>query len=692
MEEIQSLIIQGELSQADARIGSRLQLNPADQQLQFLAGVVKLRLGEGAAAQQCFESCLLTEPDHALAFIGLGQAQRLQGQPVAAQAAFDSAVFFQPLLAGAHALGGELAMFDGDRPAANARAMAALHGGSEDPQAPMISAALALQGGEAKTALEALQGLLSGTQLSPRVAQIACAAQLVLQQVDEALALVNRAHTGTGSMPAALRSLQMRALLAGQRRADAERTVRSYVSEHTQSADAWSMAAETELARGQFIHAIEAADRALAIRPGSSHALRLKAMAYLRAGKTQVAEGELEAQVSAYPGDTKSWRMLLAAIIGPGNHRKAQEAAQRWVELVPEEADAHGDLAALMEYNGDLEGAMMSARAALRARPGHINAMLIAARAELRIGRPGPVLARLDQVHPEALDVQQRLARLALLARAADASDDQAQAVARWLEKNNSDPTLLKPGTPKSVEQTRIPAHQSVLTTEYPEPICFLVGLPGSGVQHVAAALAKSPGVAMLGDRFSHMARNDGFARPEWETFEQGLSETQARLLRRRWRKAVHRLQLPPDYTVLVDWLPHLDARMYAAIGRAIPEARFLWVDRDPHDGLLDWLAFSSPHRLQLPGLSDAGQWYANARSHLSFAAADQRLPVHTLNYEKFNQQDTRSAVMAWLGVAEQTLSAETPKTLGGLSAEFAAGHWHDYVDELSAAFAALKR
>jgi len=691
MQEIYSLIANGEPAQAATMVDSRLLLDSADPELQYLAGVAKSRMDNADAALTHLQACVEANPDHALAHLALGRVQRMMGQPVAAQAAFDTAVFLQPELAGAHALAGELAAVEGDREQACARAYAALHEGAEDPQAPLMLSGLALQAGQYGECLELLKPFLGGGNVGPRVAQIAVAAYFMQQQYDQALQAVNLCSTGAAGMPAALRTLQVRVLLDA-RRPEVLQLVRTLTEEHTDSANAWSLVAETELARGQFVHAIEAADRALAIRPSSSVTVRTKAMAYLRASKPNVAEKLLIAQVGVCPGDVKSWRMLLAATIGSSDHAKAQETAQRWVETAPNEADAHGDLAALLEYNGDLDGAMLSARAALRAQPGHINALLIAARAELRIGRPGPVIAMLDRVHPAKLDLQQQLARLALLARAADANGDHEQAVVRWVEKQTLDPAALNAGMPKGVAETRIPAHKSVLNVTDPMPIVFLVGLPGSGVQHVAAALAKYPGICLMGDRFSHQARNDGFSRPDWQAFEDGLVESQATMMRRRWIKPLLRLNLPGEYKLLIDWLPHLDARTFAAIARAIPEAKFLLVERQAHDSLLDWLAFSGPHRMEFPPMEEAGQWYANALSHLQFASEDSRLPVHRLAYERASEAEIQSELLQWLGLDAGSLELDQPATLGGLPAQFAAGHSQEYKDELRAAFSKLAK
>ncbi len=689
MQEIHSLIANGEPAQATAMLGSRLLLNPVDPELQYLAGVAKLRADDAETALIHLQACLEADPDHALGHMALGRAQRLLGQPVAAQAAFDIAVFLSPTLAGAHATMGELATVEGDREQASERAFAALHEGKDDPQAPLVQAGLALQAGEYAAALSLLKPFLSGNNVGPRIAQIAVAAYLLQQQYDQALEAVSLASVGTKGMPAALRALQVRVLLDA-RRPEVLQLVRTLTSENPTSAQAWSLTAATELARGQFVHCIEAADRSLAIRPASSHTVRLKAMAYLRASKPNVAEQLLSTQVEVCPGDVKSWRMLLAAIIGPGNHQKAQQTARRWVGTAPDEADAHGDLAALMEFNGDLDGAMMSARAALRAQAGHINALLIAARAELRIGRPGPVLAMLDRVHPSTLDLQQQLARLALLARAADVAGAHELAVARWTEKQALDPTALNAGKPGAIAEAKIPGHQSVLTATDTMPIVFLVGLPGSGVQHIAAALAKYPGICLMGDRFSRQARNDGLSRPDWPSFEQGLIESQALMMRRRWIKPLRRLNLPGAYKLLIDWLPHLDARMYAAIARAIPEAKFLVVERDSKDSLLDWLAFSGPHRLRFPPIEEAGQWYADAAGHLHFALEDQRVPVHSLAYEQAAEIEVQTELLQWLGLDSGNLELEPPAMLGGLSAQFPAGRWAVYKDELSAAFGKL--
>lgn len=689
MQDIRDYIVEANYSEAIKRLEIQLQLNPDSADLQYLAGVAKTRAGDPTGATEHLSSCLESDPDHALAYVALGRAQRLQGQPVDAQAAFDTAIFLRPELAGAHALAGELAAFEGDREQATQRALSALHEGADDPQAPVVRAAMALQAGEAGTALDLLEPFVAAVNVGARVAQMGAAAHLMLGQFEPALEAIELVPIGSGVMPAAIRALQLRGLLRS-RRMQAQQVARTFVEEHPDSADAWSMLAEMELLRGQFTQAIDAADRSLQLRPHSSQTTRVKAMTYLRASKQPVAEQVLGDQVAARPRDAKSWRMLLGVVVSSGQHDEAKQLAQRWIEATPEEADAHGDFASLLEFDGDYDGAMVSARAALRSQSGHINALLIAARAELRIGRPGPVITRLDRVHPSTLDLAQQVARLALLARAADANDDQELAVTRWVEKHNVDPSLQPAGSLVSVAATTVSAAQQVLKVSEPMPIVFLVGLPGSGVVEVAGALAKVPGVCLMGDRFSQQARNDGLARPDWDLLERGLGEIQATMFRRHWIKPLRRLNLPGKYQLLIDWLPHLDARLYAAIACAVPEAKFLVVEREPRDGLLDWLAFSGPHRLRFPALADAGQWYAAARSHALFAVNDRRLPSHLLPFEQAGNAGVQLKLLQWLGLDATSLELEPPLSVGGVVSQFPAGHAQNYLDEMSPAFQAL--
>src|SRR5690606_27306728 len=73
-----------------------------------------------------------------------------------------------------------------------------------------------------------------------------------------------------------------------------------------------------------------------------------------------------------------------------------------------------------------------------------------------------------------------------------------------------------------------------------------------------------------------------------------------------------------PD--AFVDWLPFVDLRAVAMLQAAFPDARYLVVERDLRDTLLNWLALGCAQALVFENPERAGGWMASAAAHLDAA------------------------------------------------------------------------
>jgi hypothetical protein len=223
--------------------------------------------------------------------------------------------------------------------------------------------------------------------------------------------------------------------------------------------------------------------------------------------------------------------------------------------------------------------------------------------------------------------------------------------------------------------------------------VAFLVGLPGSGVQHLASALRHHPDIVLPADRFTATARYDGFSQPDWPAFRTGLSEGQAMILRRRWRKALQRRGALPTAGLLIDWLPHIDVLLHSALASVFPGAPLIVVERDLKDCMLDWLAFPGLHRLRFDSPAQTGQWLASAASHLDTIVASDRMPVVRVGFDELlaEPQERMAQLLQQLGLDPGSMSFRTEKTLGDLPGYFPAGHAARYQDPLAEGFKALR-
>lgn len=692
MEDIEGLIAHDQLEQARESLAVAQAERPTDPRLRLLGAALAAREGRFRDAAIGLVELLADVPDSALATLLHGRVQHRLGQLDAARASFDDALTLDPRLAGVYFQPADVAVLNADLAAAQNRYRDALQGDPANEELRLALAGVLLRQGELNDVLFELQPLLERPEPSQAARLLAAATELVRGNHPAALAMLDLIGEDSAGSALAPSLLRLQVLFWAGRLAGADKLASTLLQDHPDLFQVWVLRAEILLAAGRLQDAFDAAGRALLLRPQHARAIRAQAVALLRLGNGLTGEALLLRHLGVHPADSSSWRTLLAFMAHRQAHGEAIAIARRWCEACPEEADTHADLAALLEHEGELDAALQAARAALRLQSDHINALLVAARAELRIGRPGPVLAKLDRVVPARLEPGQQEARLVLLARAADAHKDYDLAAQRWLERHQSSPHLATLRPFPAAARARVPAPQGPYPA-FPGRLAFLIGLPGSGVQHLAASLQRHPDIALLSDRFS-AGRHDGFSQPDWATLQRGLSEGQAMILRRRWRKPLQRQGVLPSSRLLIDWLPHIDVLLHSAIATIFPGVPVIVVERDLADTLLDWLAFPGQHRLRFESPAQAGEWLAAAADHIQAIVGSDRTPLIRVRFEELvsDPQATLDRLSTALGVAPGVIDLRTEKTLGDLPGFHPPGHASAYRDTLSEGFKLLRK
>jgi hypothetical protein len=291
---------------------------------------------------------------------------------------------------------------------------------------------------------------------------------------------------------------------------------------------------------------------------------------------------------------------------------------------------------------------------------------------------------------------EQRLEALALRGRVFDALGQRNEAVSAWqeaaaLEKSQRYLPKLDADFRKKMPPIMVP-----LTAQeaFKPPIVFLVGLPASGVESIAWWLANAPGVIVTHDRFglkSESQRFDFFNSVANDRLTQAFDPHELEHIRSRYLKALRRI-LPSQPTLVVDCLPVLDARQARVMRAALPEARWVFVQRDVRDVLLNALSHNN-RMLKLSPIVDAAKFLKVHHEHFQFAASEARPIDLCFDFEgskaDYTKLDTYLSAFLEQRAGEDKFTA-SQLTIGGLNGYFAAKRWQAFEAQLSEAFKVL--
>ncbi|HEX7112339.1 MAG TPA: hypothetical protein VF216_07835, partial [Mizugakiibacter sp.] len=292
------------------------------------------------------------------------------------------------------------------------------------------------------------------------------------------------------------------------------------------------------------------------------------------------------------------------------------------------------------------------------------------------------------------LTATQRRQRLQLIGLAHDQAGRAADAVAALREAQADEAPSLPPLLTRAELEPELAPLLALPPLLQPRPVApvLLVGVPGSGVERVAALLADQPGVRLRSERFQRQP--DFLGEVDDPRLRTPLSDGELAVLARRYERALTR-QGAADGRVLVDWLPHLDARLLPAIKRALPGARLLLVERAAEDALLNWLAFGWSAGYAVADVDAGAAWLKRAGEQLELAAA--ALPTLRVDADALLAAPAAAggALAAFLGLDALAPGAHFAQsarsTLGGLPTAFPPGHAAAYRGALASAFAALR-
>lgn len=154
------------------------------------------------------------------------------------------------------------------------------------------------------------------------------------------------------------------ALLRAGRMMEAEAVLRPLVAAQPANADALELLGTALGAQGRHLDALAAFDRAREARPSSPSIRRNRAQALLHLGRLDEARADLEKALQMRPDHAASWGLLGNVLAASGDAAGAERAYRRALQHAPT-AQAHYNLALLLQEHGRTEEAIAGYRAAL---------------------------------------------------------------------------------------------------------------------------------------------------------------------------------------------------------------------------------------------------------------------------------------------------------------------------------------
>lgn len=686
LKESLQLHLSGHLDEAAAGYRDLLAREPGNIDVLNLLGVLHRQRGELDEAERLLEDARGRAPNRGDVLLELGGVRFLRRDAAGARELAEAAIRLDPNLFGAHNLLGQIALAEGDVAKAEERYRTALRVKEDDPQSLVgVGNALLLRG----NATNALKFMTRAVEIAPNDAF----AQYAL----------GRAFRANGNIAFAERALEnalrLRPELHGARHllgqlliergrpqdAEAQFAVLGEVPEFR--AVAFAGLGDAARGQGKLVLAVDRYRASLAIDAQQPLVVQALAWCLLQLGRDGEAFDVYTSHLARFAGD----RLILGSLADAHLMRGRTEAAHGlWSEVIerhPDDAFAAQRLALLCERHGELADALAYADRAATAFPEDPELCFLRVRAALREGRDADALALLDALPRETLLPANARAVAHYRGLIHDRAGEVTTAVDYWRASQRDLVSAVHAQEPPP------PALAERLAEAMPKsgfaPPVFLLGLPGSQVERVAALLTQQPGVRLLRDRALAPLRQDDFSTPEFGAYLAGLSSEDAATRRAHYDAEVVRLGAEPD-RVLVDWLPRWDARFLPLIRSAFPGATLAIVEREPRDELVNWLAFGWLEGFPMSDPEAGAVWLAKAHRHLA-AVESSGLRMVRIDADALLADPARhgAKLAAALGIGS-LVPGLAQRGLGGLPLGLPAGRWQAYREVLGAAFDAL--
>ena len=653
--------------------------------------VQALALAEAAAK----EHAQFADVHHALAI-----ARQMSGDLDGAEAALDQAIALAPAQAGLHVARAALSVARRDPQAAGSALRQAVEQDPNRISAYVMAAHLAIAAGQIDEAEQQLKLARRVDPEHPGVLAVEGNLALLRGQSDEAIRKLTRASELVPEDALSLTSLGIAFLAAGNA-AFAEQALRRALAIQPNEARLHWALADALRRQERHVDLAETLDALLKLDPAHRRALAEMLRVQLLQGKQTEAtatarrwlalgdvsreEADVLAGLFFHAGDAGSALVLIdEALQGDGDqdglwqfrHAAAVRAGQgaadvvaRWSAALPESPALLSVLAAEAEEHGRPEDAEQLADRALASEPGLLAPLLVKLRVLLQRD-PSALTAFAADVAEKAPGGFGK--RLALIWQGVghDRLDEYDQAARCW-----------RAAAEARVPGQLFPAVQawSATQAEGASPR-LLWGPPGSRAIEAVGLVRQSPGWACLDDRFGAGPRPDGI----WPQRQDG-----AIVHREGWAKMLSTRGIDPARAV--DWLPHWDGRVDAALG----DARLAAVVADPRDLFLNALVFGGPQPWTNPSTAGLAEWLSQSLGQLLRRAEAWPAQTLLLHADTLAEQPGAAAQQLAnffeLGVVPSTEGIESLRAgLSGTPLCFAPGRWQAYAGPFAAEFEKL--
>lgn len=688
LETLTRLHSEGRLDEAEAGYRDLLAADADNVDVLHLLGLLRRQRQDLAEARQLLDRARRLAPDRGDVALELAGLYFLEQDLVGARVLLEETLKHNPNQPGAHTLLGRIAVINDDAAKAESLFRTALRANENDAYAIAGLGRLLLDRGEAE---RSLAYLTRAVELAPKDANLAfdLARALVLngnrtfgeQAARNALALQPEFH--------AARNL-LGQLLLDERKLDEAQATFAVLGE-APGFRATALFGLADVARQQ-LRLDRAADlyrEGLALDPGHARATQLLGSCLIGLGRADEALTLYREFLARHPQVVAVEASLADLLAQVGNDADSLAIWQSLAQRRPNDPIPLGRLALLHERAGDFAGADALAARVAGALPDDAELILLRSRSAQREGRDSDALALLESLRQLSLSpfgVMQAAHQYGILA---DRSNAPATAVPAWLESQAALPAAVHELLPLPAEfATALAA--PLPPASAPAPV-FLVGLPGSMVERVAALLHQQPGLQLLRDRAFGSPRQDLFTAPDFAQWMRGVDAAQGEAVRTQWQAEVRRVGADPA-APLVDWLVRWDARFLPLLRQAFPGARIIVVERDPRDLLLNWIAYGWMAGFPVHDPVAAARWLRSAQLHLARCENVEGLQVLRVNADEvlLDPAGQGQALAAALGL--ETLVAGAPQRgLGGLTIGLPPGRWEAYAEVLEQAFAELQ-
>lgn len=688
LQELVRLHSQGRLDEAESGYRALLAENPDSVDALHMLGVLRRQRQDLAEARRLLDRARGLAPERGDVALELAGLYFLEQDLVGARALIEVVIQRNPNQPGAHTLLARIALVQNDLTKAETLFRTALRSNEHDPHAIFGLGRLLLDRGEVQKSLSYIS---RAVELEPKdgAMQYALARALVLndnrafgeQAARNALALQPQLHGA--------RYLLAQLLLeAGQ--LDDARALFAVLTE----APGHQLIGHLglgDVARQQqrFDAAVDHYRAGLALDGDHARAVRLLGGCLVTVGKPEEAL-QLYAEFIARNPDVVAIEAARADLLSHvGDEAGALRTWQGIARRRPDDPIPLGRMALLHERAGDYAGAEALASRVAAALPEDAELILLRARAALRENRDADALALLESLRALPLSPFSVMQAAHLYGVIADRRNDVQTAVPAWLESQSALPVLIheQAPLPEALEQALA---APVPAAKADAPI-FLLGLPGSMVERVAALLHQQPEVSLLRDRPFAPQRRDALSEPDFSRWSEGVDAATAAAARAQWASEIERLGGAPGART-VDWLARWDARFLPLLRQAFPGATLVIVERDPRDLLLNWLAYGWLGGFALLDVLAAARWLESAQAHIARCQNVEGLNVLRVNADAVlaDPAGPAGAALAALLGREALLPGAPQVGLGGLPIGLPAGRWQAYAEVLAPSFAEL--